>query len=67
MNIPLLIWGTIFSMLGFVFFMYGKKQSAMIPMFAGLALMIYPYFISSVIWMVVVGVILTAVPYFIRD
>ena len=67
MNIPLLVWGTIFSMLGFVFFMYGKKQSAMIPMFTGLALMLYPYIISSVVWMVIIGVILTAIPYFIRD
>lgn len=67
MNIALLVWGSLFSMLGFVFFMYGKKQSALIPLFTGLALMIYPYFISSVVWMVIVGAVLSVVPYFIRD
>ena len=67
MNVPLLVWGTVFSVLGFVFFMYGKKQRAMIPMFTGVALMLYPYIVSSVVWMVVIGVVLTAIPYFIRD
>lgn len=67
MNIALLVWGTIFSMLGFVFFMYGKKQTLIVPMVCGLALMLYPYIVSSVVWMVIIGAVLTAIPYFIRE
>jgi len=37
-----------------------------VPLACGLALMIYPYFIPNVIAVVVIGVVLTAVPYFFR-
>jgi len=67
MNIALLVWGTIFSMLGFVFFVYGKKQTLIVPMICGLSLMLYPYIVPSVLWMVIIGVVLTAIPYFIRE
>lgn len=44
------------SGLGFVLFMYGKKQGRT-PQFAGgLALMVYPYFVSTVTMMIVIGV-----------
>jgi type II secretory pathway component PulF len=38
----------------------------MVPMSCGLALMIYPYFVSNKVLLVVVGVLLTAIPYFVR-
>lgn len=66
MDTTLLVWGFLFSTIGLGFFMYGKKQKALVPLVSGLVLMIYPYFIPNSIWMVVVGVILIAVPYFIR-
>jgi len=37
--------------IGFVSFVYGKKQSRLPQMLVGLALMGYPYFVSSVPWM----------------
>jgi len=33
---------------GSVFFLYGKKQRAVVPLVCGLVLMIYPYFIPNV-------------------
>ena len=51
-------------MFGSVFFMYEKKQSAM---FTGIALMPYPYIISSVVWVVIIGVVLTAISHFVRN
>jgi hypothetical protein len=66
-NIALLVWGAIFSMLGFVFFVYGKKQTLIVPMICGMALMLYPYIVSSAVWMVLIGVVLSAIPYFIRE
>jgi len=56
----------LFSTVGFGFFMYGKKQKAVIPLVCGLTLMIYPYFISNTILLVAVGATLTVLPYFVR-
>jgi hypothetical protein len=46
--------------------MYGRRQHAPVPLICGLALMIYPYFVSDVILLVVIGCLLTALPYFVR-
>lgn len=62
----LLIWGMVFGAIGLGFFIYGKKQKAIVPLFTGIALFIFPYFISNVYMLVIVGVILVALPYFVR-
>ncbi len=46
---PNLFAGLLFSSIGFVGFVYGKRMSAWKPMFIGLALMAYPYFIEDTI------------------
>lgn len=61
-----LLWGMIFGSIGLGFFIYGKKQQAVVPLLCGLALMIFPYFVSNVIVLVIVGVALMAIPYFVR-
>lgn len=61
-----LLWGLLFSSIGVGFALYGKKQRAVVPLLSGLALMFYSYFISNVVLVVIIGVVLTAVPYFIR-
>ncbi len=66
MNESLLLWGLLFSSIGMGFFMYGRKQKRAVPLVCGIVLMIYPYFVPSAIWLVVIGVVLCAVPYFIR-
>jgi hypothetical protein len=66
MNLSALLWGLFFSSVGLGFFVYGKKQRAIVPLFSGLGLMIYPYFVSSTIGLVVIGATLTVLPYFIR-
>ena len=66
MNTSSLLWGLLFSSVGIGFFMYGKKQKAVIPLFCGLGLMIYPYFISNTVLLVAIGVALMALPYFVR-
>ena len=67
MNAGLLLWGLLFSSIGLGFFLYGKKQRAVVPLVCGLVLMIYPYFIPNVIALVAIGVVLTAVPYFFKS
>ena len=67
MNAGVLLWGLLFSSIGLGFFLYGRKQRAVVPLVCGLVLMIYPYFIPNVIAVVAIGVVLTAVPYFFRS
>jgi len=66
MNTSLLMWSLLFSSVGLGFFIYGKKQKAVVPLFCGLGLMVYPYFISNVILLVGIGVVLIVLPYFFR-
>jgi hypothetical protein len=44
--------------IGFVLFVYGKKQGRWPHLAAGLSLMAYPYFTSSVVSLLVVGVVI---------
>lgn len=61
-----LFWGLLFSSVGLGYFIYGKKQHSAMPLFCGLALMVYPYFVSNTLVLVGLGVVLSALPYFIR-
>ena len=60
-----LLWGVLFGSLGFGYFLYGKKQGAVMPLVCGLLLMVFPYFISNTALVVLVGVALAAIPWFI--
>lgn len=46
--------------------MYGRKQTRPVPLLCGMALMVYPYFISNNALLVAIGVALMAIPYFVR-
>ena len=60
------IAGFLFGVVGMAYFVYGKKQQAWMPLFCGLALIIYPYFVSNLIVMMGVGIALIVLPYFFR-
>ncbi len=62
-----LIGNLLFSSIGFVAFIYGKKQSLWKIMFAGLALMIFPYFIGGTMALYAIGAAGTALLFFLRD
>jgi len=61
-----LLWGLLFGSIGFGFFLYGKKQKAVVPLITGIALCAVPYFVANVYALVIVGVILMAIPFFVR-
>ena len=46
------------SGVGFVLFMYGKKQERLPQLVVGLLMMVYPYLVSSVSTLIGVGLIL---------
>ena len=62
-----LIGWTLFGAVGFVAFVYGKRQSAVKTMLLGVMLMAYPYFVSNTLAMYAVGVALTAALFIFRD
>jgi len=55
-----------FGSVGLGYFIYGKKQRAVVPLVCGIVLILFPYFISNVILLVGVGALLAAIPYFLR-
>ena len=61
-----LVWGMLFGAIGLGFFIYGKKQKAVVPLITGIALFVFPYFTSNVYLLVGVGALLVVLPYFVR-
>jgi len=61
-----LLWGLLFGSIGIGYFMYGRKQRSGVPLLCGVCLMIYPYFVSNNILLVLIGVALMSLPYFFR-
>jgi hypothetical protein len=61
-----LLWGLLFGSIGFGFFIYGKKQKAIVPLITGVGLCVIPYFIANVYVLIGVGLVLMAIPFFVR-
>ena len=55
-----------FSSIGLGFFIYGRKQKVAMPLICGIALMVYPYFVSNNALLIAIGAVLIAIPYFVR-
>ena len=57
----------LFGVIGFAAFCYGKKQVLWPPIAIGLALMVYPYFVSQVWLIYAIGCVLCAGLFVLRD
>lgn len=62
MDTPQIVLCLIFGVFGLTYFVYGKKRSNLIMRYSGLALMVFPYFISNNFVVLGVGVGLLAAP-----
>jgi len=60
-------FSVLFGAFGFGYFVYGRKQEAPVPLVCGLGLMIFPYFVSSIVLLVLIGAALVAAPFLLRD
>ena len=67
MSTASIFWGFLFGSIGIGFFIYGRKQQKMVPLACGLLLMVFPYFVTNTILLVVIGALLMAAPYFLRS
>jgi hypothetical protein len=54
----MLVLSLVPSGIGFVLFVYGKKQERWTHLVAGLALMVYPYFTNTVMQMLIGGALI---------
>lgn len=61
-----LVWALLFGAIGLAFLTYGRRQKAVVPLLAGVALLVFPYFVSNVYGLVVGGIVLVTLPYFVR-
>ncbi len=66
MNTSALLWGLLFGSIGIGFSLYGKKQHAPVPLVCGLALMFFPYFVTNTFALIAIGIVLMALPYFVK-
>ncbi len=62
-----IVAAVIFSAVGFVAFVYGKKNVLWRPMALGVLLMAYTYFVSGTLAIYAIGIGLCAALYFWRD
>lgn len=62
----MLLWGVVFGSIGLGFFIYGRKQQAVVPLVVGIALFVVPYVIPNLSLLLLAGIILVALPYFVR-
>jgi hypothetical protein len=58
----MLLCSLLFSSIGLGYFVYGRKQGKKVVLYTGIALMLYPYLFSSVMTVVILGLLLMAVP-----
>jgi hypothetical protein len=63
MDVNYLLLSMIYSTVGLGMFIYGKKAVRMVPLIAGLALMIIPFFLTNLLWMTIASAALMASPF----
>lgn len=62
-----LVWSVVFGAIGSGYFLYGRKQTALVPLLCGLALIGFPYFVDDLVMMVAIGVVLCVIPFVVKD
>lgn len=65
-NPAILMWSILFGSFGLGYFVYGRRQRSTVPFVVGIALMVFPYFVTNVYVLVLIGAGLLVTPYFIR-
>ena len=62
----MILWSLVFGSIGLGYFIYGRKQANKIASYAGIALMVYPYFVSSLAVLILIGAGLMLLPKFLK-
>ncbi len=62
-----LLLSLLFGSIGMGYFIYGKKQQHGVALITGVALCAFPYLVSNVLLMIIIGIVLMSLPYFLRN
>lgn len=60
-----LFFGVVTGALGLAYIVYGKRQTKFVPLVCGILLCAYTYFMTSLLWLCIVGVLLVVAPFVI--
>jgi len=66
-NASSLMTSLVFGSVGFSYWFYGRKKQRSGMLWAGVALMVYPYFIENLAASILIGAALSVLPFFYRD
>ena len=66
MNTNTIMLAMLFGAVGMGYIVYGKRQKKGMALLSGLALCAYPYFVSNILIVIIIGIVLMAVPFFIK-
>lgn len=64
---PTIFLSVIFSAIGMGYIVYGKKRQQAAAFICGVALCAYSYFVPNTILVIIIGVVLMILPYYLRD
>lgn len=62
----ILFWALIFGSIGLGYFIYGRRQSQPVIRYTGITLMLYPYLVTDVMAVVLVGLALLLLPFVMK-
>jgi hypothetical protein len=62
-----IIIGIITGAFGLAYFVYGKKQAEMVFLVSGIGLMVYPYLFSNMALLIILGLVLLALPFVLKQ
>lgn len=60
-----LFFGILTGAVGVAYIVYGRRQTRLVPVVAGVFLCVYPYFIEGWVWLALVGAALVAAPFMV--
>jgi len=60
-----IVIGIIAGAFGAGYMMYGRRQTRLAPVIAGLLLCVYPYFVDGWVWLCLIGLVLLVVPFLV--
>lgn len=61
-----LLLSVLFGAIGMAYLFYGKKQRELTPALAGVGLCTFPWFVSNIWAMLLIGIALVAAPWLLR-
>ncbi|MBI4825906.1 MAG: hypothetical protein HY807_05730 [Nitrospirae bacterium] len=61
-----ILWVILFSSVGISYMVYGRRQRKEIAFLSGLALCIFPYFVTNIFLLILIGIACMALPFFIK-